>query len=66
LRHLIERGKQVFDEIITGKGLGLFKAAGKNGGEFVFAGLVGGVNELASDPVRSNDCETYHKRLRTP
>jgi hypothetical protein len=27
---------------------------------------VGGVNELASDPVRSNDCETYHKRLRTP
>jgi hypothetical protein len=27
---------------------------------------VGGVDELARDPVRANDCETYHKRLRTP
>jgi hypothetical protein len=27
---------------------------------------MGGVDELAGDPVRANNCETYHKRLRTP
>ncbi len=38
----------------------LLKAAGIDGGEFKFAGFVGGVDELAGDPVRTNDCETYH------
>ena len=66
LRHLIKRGEQMFNQIIVREGLRLFKAAGIDGGELKFAGFVGGVDELARDPVRSNDCETYHKRLRTP
>ncbi|MNR01415.1 hypothetical protein D3C85_1172190 [compost metagenome] len=66
LRHFIKRGKQMFDEIIIRKRLCLFKAAGIDGGEFEFAGFMGGVNELARDPVRAYNCETYHKRSRTP
>ena len=46
--------------------LRLFKAAGVNGGKGIFAGLMGGIDELAGDPVRPNDCETYHKRRCAP
>lgn len=66
LRHVIKRGEEMLNEVIVGKTLRLLKAAGIDCGKFQFAGFVGGVDELARDPVRSNDCETYHKRLRTP
>ena len=56
----------MLDQVIVGKTLRLLKAAGIDCGKFQFAGFVGGVDELARDPVRSNDCETYQKRLRTP
>ena len=66
LRHVIKRSEEMLNEVIVGKTLRLLKAAGIDCGKFKFAGFVGGVDELARDPVRSNDCETYHKRLRTP
>lgn len=66
LRHLIERGEQMFNQVVIRKTLRLLKAAGIDCGELIFAGFVGGVDELARDPVRTDDCETYHKRLRTP
>ncbi len=44
------------NQIIVREGLRLFKAAGIDGGELKFAGFVGGVDELARDPVRTNDC----------
>jgi len=56
----------MLDEIVVSKGLRLFKAAGIDCGKFIFAGLMGGIDELTRDPVRPNDCETYHKRSRTP
>ncbi|MNS91460.1 hypothetical protein D3C72_1255530 [compost metagenome] len=56
----------MLDRVIVSKSLRLFKAAGIDGGEFEFAGFMGGVNELARDPVRAYNCETYHKRSRTP
>ena len=56
----------MFNQVVICKTLRLLKAAGIDCGELIFAGLVGGVDELARDPVRTDDCETYHKRLRTP
>ena len=66
LRHLVERGEEMLNEVVVSKTLRLLEAAGIDRGKLIFAGFVGGVDELARDPVRSNDCETYHKRLRTP
>ena len=66
LRHLIERREQMFNQIVVRETLRLLQAAGIDCGELKFAGFMGGVDELAGDPVRANNCETYHKRLRTP
>lgn len=36
----------MFDGIVAGEGLGLLKAAGVDGGEFIFAGFMGGIDKL--------------------
>ncbi len=56
----------MLNEVVVGKTLRLLKAAGIDCGKFKFAGFVGGVDELAGDPVRTNDCETYHKGAISP
>ena len=62
LRQRLQRGKQMLDRIVIGEGLRLFEAAGVDGGKFIFAGFMGGIDKLLSDPVCANNCETYHKR----
>jgi len=52
----------MFDGIVAGESLGLLKAAGVDGGEFIFAGFMGGIDKLLGYPVCANNCETYHKR----
>jgi hypothetical protein len=46
--------------------LRLLKAAGKNGGEFIFARFMGGIDKLAGDPVGAYDSETYHTGADSP
>lgn len=62
LCQFIERGKQMLDRIVFGEGLRLFEAAGVDGGKFIFAGFMGGIDKLLGDPVCANNCETYRKR----
>ena len=52
----------MLDRIVFGEGLRLFEAAGVDGGKFLFAGFMGGIDKLLGDPVCANNCETYHKR----
>ena len=54
LRHLVERGEEMLNEVVVSKTLRLLEAAGIDRGKFIFAGFVGGVDELARDPVRSS------------
>ena len=50
----------MLDRKIIGEVLSLLKAAGIYGGLLVFTALMGGLAELASDPVRTNHSETFH------
>ncbi len=47
----------MLDRIVFGEGLRLFEAAGVDGGKFIFAGFMGGIDRLLGDPVCANNCK---------